>query len=75
MRTLANAALLCGAFLTSLSFGASLPDPSETQIQDIITKFAAKEAEFSRARGNGDAFALPLGAHAGEPRLEPGLGC
>lgn len=52
MRILANAALLCGAFLSPLSFGASLPDPPEAQIQDIIAKFAAKESDFARARGN-----------------------
>jgi hypothetical protein len=35
-----------------LSFGASLPDPPESQIQDIIAKFAAKETAFAEARGN-----------------------
>ena len=43
------------AILTLLSFAAvagNLPDPSQAQIDDIINKFAAKEAEFSKARGN-----------------------
>jgi hypothetical protein len=52
MPKLAVAALLCGATLLPVSFGASLPDPPESQIPDIISKFAAKEAEFSKARGN-----------------------
>jgi hypothetical protein len=48
MRLIAVAAL-CGTVL----FGASsLPDPSQTQIDNIISKFAAKESEFARARGN-----------------------
>src|SRR5438270_12676490 len=33
-------------------FAADLPDPSQAQIDSIIQKFAAKEAEFRRARGN-----------------------
>jgi len=52
MRKLATAALFCGAGLLPLSFGASLPDPPESQIQDIIAKFAAKETAFAQARGN-----------------------
>lgn len=52
MRYLASAALLCGATLLPLSFGASLPDPPADQIQDIINKFAAKETAFAQARGN-----------------------
>lgn len=35
-----------------LSAAANLPDPSESEIQSIIQKFAAKEAEFSKARAN-----------------------
>ena len=31
---------------------ATLPDPSPEQVQDIIQKFAAKEAEFQQARSN-----------------------
>jgi hypothetical protein len=31
---------------------ATAPDPTPAQIEDIITKFAAKEADFQRARGN-----------------------
>ena len=37
---------------TFLAVAADLPDPSPAEIQDIITKFAAKEAEFAQARGN-----------------------
>ena len=47
MRFAASIALFAG-----LAFGANSPDPSPTQIDDIIAKFAAKEAEFARARGN-----------------------
>ncbi len=36
----------CGAI------AADLPDPSQTQIEEIIQRFAAREAEFRRARGN-----------------------
>jgi hypothetical protein len=52
MPKLAVAALLCGATVLPVSFGATLPDPPESQIPDIVSKFAAKEAEFARARGN-----------------------
>ncbi|HYZ86873.1 MAG TPA: hypothetical protein VE621_20825 [Bryobacteraceae bacterium] len=31
---------------------ASLPDPSPTEVEEIIRKFAAKESEFRRARDN-----------------------
>jgi hypothetical protein len=47
MRLLATFALAAGA-----AFAATLPDPSPTQIDEIIQKFAAKEAEFAKARGN-----------------------
>jgi len=47
MRFVATFALLAGA-----AFGANSTDPTPQQIDDIIAKFAAKEAEFSRARGN-----------------------
>ncbi len=47
MRLILTLALLAGA-----AFAASLPDPSPTEIDDIIQKFAAKEAAFSQARGN-----------------------
>ncbi len=40
------------AVLAGSAFAATLPDPSQQQIDEIIAKFAAKEAEFSRARGN-----------------------
>lgn len=52
MLRVSAAALLCGATLIPVSFGASLPDPPENQIPDIIAKFAAKETEFAKARGN-----------------------
>jgi hypothetical protein len=47
MRLLAVSALFASAV-----FAASLPDPSQDQIDDIIAKFAAKEAAFAQARGN-----------------------
>ena len=34
------------------AFAATAPDPTPAQIDDIVAKFAAKEAEFRRARGN-----------------------
>ncbi|HXG32750.1 MAG TPA: hypothetical protein VNJ11_05250 [Bryobacteraceae bacterium] len=40
------------AGLAGLNGGDSKPDPSEAEIQAIIEKFAAKEAEFARAREN-----------------------
>jgi hypothetical protein len=39
-------------FLAGAAFAANSADPSPSQIDDIIAKFAAKEADFSRARGN-----------------------
>lgn len=47
MRFAATFALIAGA-----AFAGSSPDPSPTQIDEIIAKFAAKEAEFARVRGN-----------------------
>jgi len=47
MRFAATFALIAGA-----AFAGSSPDPTPTQIDDIIAKFAAKEAEFARVRGN-----------------------
>jgi len=47
MRLLATLALAADA-----AFAATLPDPSPSQIDEIIQKFAAKEAEFAKARGN-----------------------
>lgn len=44
--------VLTFAVLAGSAFAATLPDPSQQQIDEIIAKFAAKEAEFSRARGN-----------------------
>lgn len=43
------AAALAGAAILS---AATAPDPTPAQIEEIITKFAAKEADFQRARGN-----------------------
>ncbi len=34
------------------AWAATLPDPTPSQIDDIIAKFAAKEAAFAKARGN-----------------------
>ena len=45
---LAAAPLACA----SVVFAASLPDPGQPQIDDIIQKFAAKEAAFQKAREN-----------------------
>jgi hypothetical protein len=41
-------ALTAGAVLSA----ATLPDPTPAQVEDIIAKFAAKEADFQRARSN-----------------------
>src|SRR5437588_9587309 len=40
------------AFLASTAFAGNTADPTPAQIDDIVAKFAAKEAEFARARGN-----------------------
>jgi hypothetical protein len=47
MRLAATCALFAGTALA-----ATGPDPTPAQIDEIIAKFAAKEAEFSQARGN-----------------------
>ena len=47
MRLLATLAIAAGA-----ACAATLPDPSPSQIDDIVQRFAAKEAEFAKARGN-----------------------
>src|SRR5262252_7986875 len=47
MRFVAILALLAGS-----AWSANSGDPSPSQIEDIIAKFAAKEAEFQKARGN-----------------------
>jgi len=47
MRLLVPFALLAGA-----AFAASSIEPTSAQIDDIIQKFAAKETEFAKARGN-----------------------
>ena len=47
MRLVAAFVLLVGA-----AGAATLPDPTPDQIDSIIAKFAAKEADFQRARGN-----------------------
>ena len=47
MRLAVTCALLAGT-----AFAATGPDPTPAQIDEIIAKFAAKEAEFAQARGN-----------------------
>ena len=49
MRNLVLGIALAGSFAM---MAADLPDPAPAQIEDIIGKFAAKEADFQRARGN-----------------------
>src|SRR6202035_378448 len=44
--------VLTFALLAAGAFAASSVEPTSTQIDDIIQKFAAKEAEFAKARGN-----------------------
>src|SRR5690242_13979471 len=44
--------ILSFAFIAGAAFAAKSPDPTPAQIDDIIAKFAAKEAEFARVRGN-----------------------
>jgi hypothetical protein len=39
-------------FLVGAASAATVPDPTPDQIDNIIAKFAAKEADFARARGN-----------------------
>ena len=48
MRTVLGLGLLAA----SLAIAADRPDPTPAQIEEIIAKFAAKESEFSQARGN-----------------------
>jgi len=40
------------SFLGTAAFAATSGDPSPSEIDDIIAKFAAKEAAFAQARGN-----------------------
>jgi hypothetical protein len=40
------------ALVTGMAFGATLTDPDPSQIDQIIAKFAAKEAAFAKARSN-----------------------
>jgi hypothetical protein len=47
MRLLASFVLLTG-----IAAAGTAPEPSQAQIDEIIAKFAAKEAEFAKARGN-----------------------
>jgi len=47
--------IVLGASLLAGSLGltaADLPDPPQSQVSEIVAKFAAKEADFRRARGN-----------------------
>ena len=48
MRVVAIAAFLWAGAV----FAATGPEPTQAQIDEIIAKFAAKEAEFAKARGN-----------------------
>src|SRR5882757_7937678 len=47
--SLAGSALLA---VSAFAAPAALPDPTPAQIDDIIQKFAAKEAQFAQARDN-----------------------
>lgn len=38
--------------LIGAAFAATSPEPTSSQVDEIISKFAAKEAEFAKARGN-----------------------
>jgi hypothetical protein len=44
--------LVLSALFASAAFAASSADPSPSEIDSIITKFAANESAFSQARGN-----------------------
>ncbi len=44
--------IVLSALAAASAFAANLPDPSQGQIDEIISRFAAKEAEFAKARGN-----------------------
>ena len=44
--------VLTFALLSGVAFSATLTDPNPSQVDDIIAKFAAKEAAFSKARSN-----------------------
>jgi hypothetical protein len=44
--------LLLTATVVAAGFAVDTKEPSESEIQDIINRFAAKEAEFARARDN-----------------------
>lgn len=44
--------LVISALLLTPVFAATSTEPSQAQIDEIIAKFAAKEAEFAKARGN-----------------------
>jgi hypothetical protein len=50
MTFLHSASISLVLFAAAPAFGAPIAEPSATQIDDIITKFAAKEAAFSKAR-------------------------
>ena len=49
MRTLALM-MVASAALSVSTFAADAPEPTQAQIDEIIQKFAAKEAEFAKAR-------------------------
>ncbi len=44
--------ILTAVLLASAAVAAVGPDPTPAQVDEIVTKFAAKEAEFALARGN-----------------------
>ena len=44
--------ILGAAALIPVAFAADAPEPSQSQIDEIIQKFAAREAEFAKAREN-----------------------
>ncbi|HEY2845606.1 MAG TPA: hypothetical protein VGJ09_18245 [Bryobacteraceae bacterium] len=44
--------ILGAAALALAAFGADAPEPSQSQIDEIIQKFAANEAQFAKAREN-----------------------
>src|SRR5262245_58236318 len=53
MRFIATFAFIAAVvFIAGAALAANSPDPTPAQIDDIIAKFAAKEAEFARVRGN-----------------------
>lgn len=52
MRFVLPSLLISGVLLSGSAFSATLTDPDPSQIDQIIAKFAAKEAAFAKARSN-----------------------